>query len=276
LIEEEINIEEIEELSEKVLAKYSTTVPVDPHEIAKRVGLRTFFEPYDKLFHGNTVFVGNKFLVLLNKNNLSDLNYPFARYTYAHELGHYFIPKHRNNIRKGKSYAFSGGRMYTPEKKIVEREANQFAASLLMPRTLFSECYDSFDNLSFETILHIKDYFNVSITTAAIRLNKLNLTPCITIIWNKDGIKGKGVSKKFLELFGNKYPIEIKINTDRPLIEEEKIYYEPNDIEYEKAITVLSSWTNSIPKDIANQFLVIEETHKHQYGNFTLIRPLNN
>ena len=270
-----MEIEAIENLAEKVLAKYSTTMPVDPHEIAKSVGLRTFFEPYEKLFHGNTVYVGKQFLILLNKNSLTNLNYSFARYTYAHELGHYFISEHRNNIKQGKSYAFSGNKEFDSEKRVIEKEANQFAASLLMPKTLFAECFDSFDNVSFETILHIKDYFNVSILTAAIRLNKLDLAPCITVLWNENGIKGKGVSSKFLKLLGlSNYPIEIKINPDRPLIEEEEIYFEPKNIEYRRAITLLSSWTNSIPKAIANEFLVIEETHTHQYGNFTLIRPI--
>src|SRR5690606_17852300 len=107
------------------------------------------------------------------------------------------------------------------------------------------------------------------------RFNKLNLTPCVTIYWNKDKILGKGISDKFLEFLDNKYTVEIKINLNRPLIDVEDVYYEPSDITYTRSITLLSSWTYSVPKVISNDFLIIEETLNYKHGNLTILRPLD-
>ncbi len=267
-------MEEIEILAEKVVAKYSTTIPINPLEIAKGINVKVFFESYEECFVGNILLLGKEFHILLNANSLGNINYSRTRYTFAHELGHYFIKPHRDRIKKGESLAFTNEGTSIPDKEKIEAEAEQFAASLLMPRTQFIDYFNQLGKIDFEAILDLKNYFDVSINTALIRFNRLNLTPCITVSWSDRGIKGKGVSKKFLELLDNKYSIKIKLNPDRPLIEEEDIYYEPSGIVYKRSITLLSYWTYSIPKEIANGFLMIEETLSYKYGNLTLLRPL--
>ncbi len=270
------NLEEIEELAEKVVAKYSSCIPIDPLEIAKKISVKVFHESYEECFHGNILLIGREFYILLNSNYLVELNYSNSRYTFAHELGHYFIKTHRDRIKNGESFAFGGKKINIDDKKKIEQEAEQFAASLLMPRTEFIKYFKNLEKIGFEAILDIKNYFNTSITSAAIRFNTLDIAPCITITWNEDGIKGKGVSKRFSKLVGDKYTIEIKLNPNRPLIEEEDIYYEASNITYKKSITLLSAWTYTVPKEISNKFLLIEETLSYKYGNLTLLRPLEN
>jgi len=267
-------VEEIENLAEKVLKKYSTCLPVEPLEIAKKLTLKVLFEPYENYFRGNILLLGREFYILLNSEILKDINYTGARYTLAHELGHYFIKTHRDRIKKGEPLAFSGKEVNSENKKIIEREAEQFAASLLMPRIKVINYFKNTKSRGFELVIGIKSFFNVSMTSAAIRYNRLNLTPSITVSWSLKGIIGKGVSEKFLELLNNDYSLQIKINPDRPKYDEEEIINKESGIKYYRSITPLSSWVYDVPKGISNEIFLIEETLYYKHGNLTVLRPL--
>ncbi len=55
------------------------------------------------------------------------------RFTLAHELGHYFLHRHRGDFEDGP--LFRRDNQFNP----IEREANQFAALLLMPENEFRQ-----------------------------------------------------------------------------------------------------------------------------------------
>ena len=86
------------------------------------------------------------------------------RFTLAHEFGHYIL--HRNRINnKHEDYILLRDNEYTP----MEREANEFAAELLMPENKFRNCVN-------EGITKIKDLaqeFQVSATAIRYRAYKL-------------------------------------------------------------------------------------------------------
>lgn len=98
------------------------------------------------------------------------------RFTIAHELGHYML--HRVLIGKGvddnKAYRSDDvGNFYN--KNILpehETQANQFAASLLMPADQVRSVYDRMTSLS-EMALH----FSVSKSAMDVRLRSLSLSP---------------------------------------------------------------------------------------------------
>ena len=269
-----INKEGIDELAERVVAKYSTCFPICPLEIADKINVKVVAESYGNHFNGFICYNGSEFHIILNLDQIRDINYASSRYTFSHELGHYFIGAHRKRLKQGESFAFLGKNIKHPEKKTIENEAQHFAAALLMPRTQFINYFNELTTEGFEAIIDLKSYFNVSVTSAAIRFVNLNLTPCITILWKEEGIINKGVSEKFLILV-NKRSIEVKLNPDRPKFEEVIIFHDSSGIEYTKSITPLSSWTYNLSKDFSNQFFLIEETFSFSKANLTILHPVN-
>lgn len=79
------------------------------------------------------------------------------KFTLAHEMGHYFL--HFNNEDSKRMAARMGSGQ-------IEWEANWFAASLLMPKSLI-------DAKHLDTAFAIASYFGVSLQAADVRLNSL-------------------------------------------------------------------------------------------------------
>lgn len=107
------------------------------------------------------------------------------RFSIAHELGHYHIPKHRKFTP---SCTDSDLRARGHDARQVEWEANDFAAELLMPWRLFSLDVDARDP-SFESVLELasRDFYDVSITAAAWRLVQTTSEACALVV-TVDGV----------------------------------------------------------------------------------------
>ncbi|UII77148.1 hypothetical protein LV716_04995 [Flagellimonas sp. HMM57] len=174
-------------------------------------------------------------------------------------------------MKLGQSIAFSGTSLKYAEKKILEGEAQQFAASLLMPKGHFTTSYMEFGKQGFEAIFALKSFYNVSVTTAMIRFVRLDLEPTVSVTWTQQGILNKGVSKSFASTIGD-HGLSIKLNLERPLLEEKVKVDDLTKIEYHQSVTPLSSWSYNLQKDFANKFFVIEETMYSKYYNITLLR----
>jgi len=87
-----------------------------------------------------------------------------GRFTFAHEVGHYLIEEHHAAIRAGAGPAkcLTG---FISDKEI-EKEADSFAAGLLLPRFLFRQsCPDP----NFRDISRVADAFDVSLTATTLR-----------------------------------------------------------------------------------------------------------
>lgn len=116
-----------------------------------------------------------RFTILVNKNK------PKTRqnFTIAHEIGHYFlhqeIIKSKEAIIDGDSSLDSGQVLYrldiTDQKTIeTEREANNFAASLIMPKDFTEKVWNTFKDV--EGCARV---FQVSVSAMSIRLERLEL-----------------------------------------------------------------------------------------------------
>lgn len=114
----------------------------------------------------------NEFTIFVNIDKSKTRQY----FTIAHELGHYFL--HQDTIRKEEiiidSENSSGNRelfrldVYKYTK--IETEANNFAASLIMPTDLVKKAWKIFENVE-----ECAKVFNVSVSAMSVRLEKLNL-----------------------------------------------------------------------------------------------------
>lgn len=99
------------------------------------------------------------------------------RFTIAHELGHIFIHHDKSfTVQKGPTTYFRSD--LDLEERWREREANYFAACVLMPEDLVFEKFDEFSNefsTEEEVIYELKKAFKVSEPAICIRLSQLGL-----------------------------------------------------------------------------------------------------
>lgn len=86
-------------------------------------------------------------------------------FTVAHELGHYFLHNKRQDVFYRKQAV-----EFNNNESLEEKEANWFAASLLMPKELVIKTWNH-----KQSVEYLAAKFGVSQTTAYWRLKNLNL-----------------------------------------------------------------------------------------------------
>jgi len=122
--------------------------------------------------------VGDVFGIMYSARFSSD---GFKRFTVAHELGHYFLDGHVDALFGGGQQFHQSESGFTSDNK-YEREADSFAASLLMPKLLFkAACGRSGQGLA--AVESLADLCGTSLTATAIRYAKLVEEP-VAVVWS--------------------------------------------------------------------------------------------
>lgn len=162
----------IEERAEKLLQEANCLkAPIDINKCAQHLKVEVNPLELDENVSGFFVIKENKAHIGYNKND----NDKRTRFTIAHELGHFvlhakqiplFIDKYETKLYRD----FSS----TTGESIMEREANAFAAALLMPRKLILKELEE-DNNKSNIIKRLSQKFNVSIQAMGIRLVNLEI-----------------------------------------------------------------------------------------------------
>lgn len=123
-------------LAEQIALQYSILIPLI--DIVKKEEIELVCDDYGKsTFDGLTVYEWENdcFYIHLNTTNGNKPDNTKGRFTLGHEFGHYFINHHRIALING--IMQSHCHIYNPfennETWVIEREADDFAASLLMP-----------------------------------------------------------------------------------------------------------------------------------------------
>lgn len=107
-------------------------------------------------------------------------NEGFKRFTVAHELGHYFLDGHPEEILKAAPIHFSKAG-FTQGSSSIEIEADHFASGLLMPTGLTREAlYDA--PVGLEGIQRLAGAAETSLTSAAIRAAECAPYPMAVIV----------------------------------------------------------------------------------------------
>jgi hypothetical protein len=119
-----------------VVRKYWTSAPVDVFGILRELGLGPSFRPLGANISGAIERIGDDGFVVVINNTQSKTR---QRFTAAHELGHYIY--HRDLLGRGvgDTLAYRAQNTPFPNEHITvthERQANNFAANLLMPNHL--------------------------------------------------------------------------------------------------------------------------------------------
>lgn len=126
-------------------------------------------------------------------------NEGFERFCIAHELGHFHIPGHVEALFKTETVHESRAGFISDSK--YEREADNFAASLLMPKKIFKKAMQS-TNLGIEAIQALSSQFTTSLLATAIRFTNFTDDSVAIIVSSKNTIDYCIMSPSFRELRG--------------------------------------------------------------------------
>lgn len=155
-----------------------------PQLIADGLGLTYSQNDYGKAFEGLLEFKNNRFHLYLNVRENEHLFTPRVRFSFAHELGHYIIDHHRNALKQ--PGVAPHGSITLVSDLITEREADYFAACLLMPTHRITKDVER-RKFNFALIDEISKKYMVSITTALLRFIVLGNHP-IMVVCSRNGM----------------------------------------------------------------------------------------
>lgn len=141
------------------------SLPVDPFAIAEQHDIEVMADEAKAAgMFGCLVKVGNRFGIMYTKHIDTE---GFQRFTVAHELGHYFLPGHSEALYFDEPHE-PRSRSSEASPTSYEREANAFAAGLLMPSHLFVKAIPGAGE-GFAAVKFLADACKTSFTATAIR-----------------------------------------------------------------------------------------------------------
>lgn len=184
----------IKHIAESVAQEFQELVtPLDI--IIEQEELVIFYDSYGDIFDGMTIYDKSDFFIHVNTYRGNRPNTPRARFTIAHELGHYFIDSHRIGLKQG---------LLSPHPSInnenthnrIEREADYFASCLLMPEERFKKLINK-KKFEYTVIKSLAEYFQTSITATAIRFADIGNHPIMIVLGENGKVKWKWNSNDF-------------------------------------------------------------------------------
>ena len=162
----------------KLLGKWR--LPVDPFAIANDEGIILSPGVYGDRFDARIEYLPDerRFVIYYK---LAGRNQGRIRFSIGHELGHYYLEEHRDRLVSGKAH--DSVTDYRSTMK-TEQEADQFAANLLMPESLFLSEVKRFRQgvCTLQDLLTLADRLETSVTSTAIRYCDLNVEPAMLVI----------------------------------------------------------------------------------------------
>jgi len=169
---------ELSELAESIAGHYCPEGVVHPAQIAESINIPYSYGDYGEAFDGLIEQEKGTFHIFINTiNNVAE--HPRSRFTFAHELGHYFIDEHRQALLKGKTPSHPSFTDFS-SKNPVELEADHFASSLLLPENRVK--FDCFKKpFNFKLIEHLSAKYQTSITATVLKLMTIDKHPIMLV-----------------------------------------------------------------------------------------------
>lgn len=167
-----------------VVDQLGLTAPIDPLAIVRsekpllRAGGRDFGNRFDGKLEYNRE--KNCFLLFFNTkyDTTPGIHHPRTRFSISHELGHYFLDQHHAYLMRSQKPHPSKGEFRSDN--LVEKEADSFAASILLPTRLARPLVNKHE-LSIDRISRISDHFNASFVSTMFRCVGLSDFPCAVV-----------------------------------------------------------------------------------------------
>lgn len=174
-------------LAHEIVSLFKFPKEILPEEIAIENNLAFYYDNYGKEpdgtgFEGLQIYDGSNFHTHINLDFVGSKDSNRARFTFAHELGHFFIEEHRYQLKR----AYHPSKFDPLETNTIELEANYFAGALLMPEPQFkAACYR--ERFSLALIDKLSQQFCVSDLTAILRFVEVGTYP-IMVAYCKAGL----------------------------------------------------------------------------------------
>lgn len=263
--------DEIEELATLLIAQSPTKDRVDLERIAAAEGITFSFGHYQDCFDGLLECRNSAFHIYINMDTNKGAHSARARFSLAHELGHYFLDWHRTALSRGvpphgSKADFESGNL------AAEREADMFAAHLLLPTLQVKQaarnCIDAAE------IMRLAKLFCTSLSATAIRCTRLDLAPLIVMRWTATTRAWCWSSSGFQQRTGNKAFRSIdRIPSDSAT--RQMLVGGPyeNETITQKG-TTLSTWFPGVRAGSSYDDILIEECISlGPHGALTILRP---
>ena len=263
---------EIAELAEAVTKEHCARGTVSPRVIASAKGITHSFGRYGATFDGMLEWKGGRFHIFCNLDRVKEPEAPRARFTFAHELGHFFIDEHRNALREGLAPSHRSTCLFE-SRNHVEQEADHFATNLLMPRERFVRRAKRCEP-GLAGILSLAKHFKTSATGTAVRYASTDVSPCAVVKWNWRGYAWKRLSSQTFEARFCR-----TIELPQQLTEQSPTWRALNREETPKrgffhACTTASAWFPKVrSNDFRNVLLIEEAIPLGRYGVLTFLYP---
>jgi Zn-dependent peptidase ImmA (M78 family) len=265
-------LDEIGELAELVADEHFPSGRIDPVVIAESQGITYNYGNYWDCFDGLLEQKCGRFHIYCNLDRVGTPSAGRARFTLAHELGHYFIDEHRNALAAGLAPSHPSFAEYE-SSLLVEREADHFASNLLMPESRFRKASRS-KAAGFASILHLADQFGTSITSTALRYVKLDLVPCALFKWHRDEVQWKWLST---EAFRARLKAPVSNLSQLPKDSATAQILRQSASSKERWVEVgstVSSWFRNVSGGSFRNDILIEQAFSlGQFGALTLLFP---
>lgn len=167
------------------------TLPTRPREIARKLDIPIKEVDADNRYDGYLLKYKGSRGIMINKSIMYETR---KNFTIAHEIGHAEIPHHKDS-----EYICLKSYIDSPFKiKRQEREANEFAAELLMPATFVSEEIKH-KAIGLEVIKSISEKCETSLTSSGFRYIKHCPEIAAFLVSEDNKIKQRMVSYKMRE-----------------------------------------------------------------------------
>jgi len=187
--------QEYSNLANSISNFYCPVGIIDPEIIASQNGITFNYGNYADSFDGLIEHLSGEFHIYINIDRLIHPYTERARFTFSHELGHYFIDHHRNALKTGKSQSHSSFTGFV-SKNYVEREADYFASCLLLPEDRYKADLHR-RKFKFEILQELSKKYQTSFTATALRFASIGNHPIIVILSYKRAIKWYWYSDDF-------------------------------------------------------------------------------
>lgn len=262
-------LEEIAELADAVAEDNGERPVINLVSIIEKERITLSYNDYGSHFDGMLEYARGRFHIYCNLYYSKTPESGRARFTLAHELGHYFIDDHRNALISGKMAAH-GSRSDFQSKNDIERQADTFASILLLPTARLTLRQREVP-FGLSGIQALSNEFQTSLSSTAIRYTSLSSRSCAIIRWTQEGVSWMVVSPSMRDQ--GVHWAHITRNT-LPQDSATGVVLGKYSTEIEKRGTVATTWFTKRGPIVWNDDILIEEALSlGEYGALTFIYP---
>ena len=216
--------------------------PVDPFKIAAAEDIHVESKPADRPGVSGGIIFADAGTAIFYATNIRSAG--FQRFTVAHELGHYFLDGHPEEIQKTSPLHVSRAG-FTQGDNSIEIEADHFASGLLLPTRLVKQSLLR-AQIGLEGIQELAEHSECSLTASAIRAAQCGPHPMAVVVSRGDRICYGFLSDGFKQLRPRAFP---RKDDPLPFTATREFNRDPANVETGRRVTsetTLAEWFDGL------------------------------